>query len=157
MEKNKKYPKNYVYGNVAYNLEPEINPRRKQIKRKKTNNKVKIKRKMVVSIVLIACISLLALSRFASVIKLTYDIRGIKSEIKTLQEANENIRVQIAKKSNIKSIEETAVNELGMVIPDKSQIVYIDVKPLTSLAGRSNEGEKTAANQFVQKIIGLLH
>lgn len=157
MEKNKKYSKNYVYGSVAYDMQPEIKNERKPIKRIKPKNRVKIKLKMVGNILIIALISLLTLSRFASIIKLTYDIRTVKSDIKKVQEANENTRVQMAKMSNIKSIEETAISKYGMVIPDKSQVVYIDIKPLTSLTEQSKEGTKTAANEFVQKIFGLIH
>lgn len=157
MEKNKKYTKNYVYGSVAYDIQPEIKHEKKQIKRRKTKSKVKVKLKVVGSIMAIAIISLLTLTRFASIIRLTYDIRTVKSDIKKVQEANENTRVQIAKVSNIKSIEETAVNKLGMIIPDKTQIVYMDVKPLTSLMEQSKEGPKTAANEMIQKIFGLIH
>ncbi len=157
MEKSKKHSENYMYGSVAYDIQPEIKNEKKPIKRRKQKNRVKIKLKMVESIFIIALISILTLSRFASIIKLTYDIRTVKSEIKKVQEANENTRVQMAKMSNIKSIEETAVSKLGMVIPNKNQVVYIDVKPLTSLNDQSKEGTKTAANEFIQKIIGLIH
>jgi cell division protein FtsL len=157
MEKSKKHSNDYVYGSVAYDIQPEIKNEKKPIKRRKTKNRVKIKLKMVGSIFIIALISLLTLSRFASTIKLTYDIRTVKSEIKKVQEANENTRVQMAKISNIKNIEETAVSKLGMIIPDKNKVVYIDVKPLTSLKDQSKEGTKTAANEFVQKIIGFIH
>lgn len=163
MEKNKRHSKNtrntrnYVYGNVAYDIQPEVKYEKKPVKRKKTNNKVKIKLRVIGSVIAVALISLLSLTRFASIIRLTYDIREVKSEIKKVQEANENTKVQMAKMSNIKSIEETAVNKLGMVIPDKSQIVYMDVKPLTALTEESEEGKKTAANDFIQKIFGLIH
>lgn len=157
MEKNKKHTKNYVYGSVAYNIQPEINVEKKQIKRRKTKNNVKIKLKMVGRVFIIAIISFLTLTRFTSMIRLTYDIRTVKSEIKKVQEANENTRVQMAKMNNIKSIEETAVNKFGMVIPDKNQIVYIDVKPLTSSKAQLKEGPKTATNDFVQKIFALIH
>lgn len=163
MEKNKRSTrntrntKNYVYGSVAYDIQPEIKQERKPVKRKKAKSKVKIKLKVVGSVMVIALISLLTLTRFASMIRLTYDIREVKSDIKKVQEANENTRVQMAKMSNIKSIEKTAVNELGMVIPDTSQIVYMDVKPLTALTEESKEGIKTATNDFMQKIFGLIH
>jgi hypothetical protein len=63
----------------------------------------------------------------------------------------------MAKMSNIKSIEETAISKLGMIIPDKNQVVYIDVKPLTSSTEQSKEGTKTAAIGFIQKIFALIH
>lgn len=160
MEKNKRNTRNtrnYVYGSVAYDIQPEIKHDKKPIRRKKTNNRVKIKLKMIGSIMVIGLVSLLTLTRFASMIRLTYDIRGVKAEIKKVQEANENTRVQMAKMSNIKSIEETAVNKLGMVIPEKAQVVYMDVKPLTALTEESKEGTKTATNEFMQKIFGLIH
>lgn len=161
MEKNKRNSKNprnrsgYVYGNVAYDIQPEIKQERKPVKRKKTNSKVKLKLKVVGSIMVVAFISLLTLTRFASMIRLTYDIREVKSDIKKVQEENENTKVQIAKTNSIKGLEETAVNKLGMVIPDKGQIVYMEVEPLTALAEKPEEGKKTALNDFVQRIFGL--
>lgn len=157
MEKNKKYSKNYIYGNVAYDIQPEIEHEKKPLKRRKTKNKVKVKLKMIRNIMIISIISLLTLTRFASIIKLTYDIRTVKSDIKKVQEANENTRVQMAKASNIKGIEETAVTKLGMMIPDKSQIVYIDVKPLTSKSEQSKTGLKTATNEIIKNFFGLIH
>ncbi len=161
MEKNKrssKSPRNrsgYVYGNVAYDIQPEIKHERKPVKRKNTNNRLKLKLKVVRSIMVIAFISLLTLTRFASMIRLTYDIREVKADIKKVQEENENTRVQMAKMSSIKSIEDTAINKLGMIIPDKGQIVYMEVEPLTALTEKSEAGKKTAFNDLVQKIFGL--
>lgn len=161
MEKNKRNSKNprnksnYVYGNVAYDIQPEIKHEKKPVKRKKANNKVKLKLKVVGSIMVVAFISLLTLTRFASMIRLTYDIREVKSDIKKVQEENENTKVQIARMSSIKGIEETAVNKLGMVIPDKGQIVYMEVEPLTALTEEHEEGRRTALNDFVQRIFGL--
>lgn len=157
MEKNKKQSKNYVYGNVAYDIQPEIKKEKKPIKKTKTKNKAKVKLKMVRGIFIISVISFLTLTRFASMIRLTYDIRAVKSDIKKIQETNENTRVQMAKLSNIKGLEETALGKLGMIIPDKNQVVYIDVKPLTSSTEQLKEGKKTAANEFIQKIFGLIH
>lgn len=157
MEKNKKPSKNYVYGSVAYKIQPEISDEKKPIKKRKTKSRVKIKLKMVRRVLIIGIISFLTLTRFASMIKLTYDIRTVKSDIKKVQETNENTRVQMAKMNNIKSLEATAVSKFGMVIPEKNQIVYIDVKPLTSSKTQSIEGPKTAANDFAQKIFALIH
>jgi cell division protein FtsL len=156
MEKSKKYPKNYVYGSTAYDLQPEINyeKRQKVVKKPKKNQKTKFK--LMGNVIAISIISLFILTRFASIVKLTYDIRAVKSEIRKAQKENENIKVEIAKSDNIRSLEQTAVGKLGMLIPDKKQIVYIDVKPLTSL--KENTDKKTAsAGEVVQKIFGLIH
>jgi cell division protein FtsL len=157
MEKNKKYSRNYMYGSTAYDLQPEINKEKKQKNVKKPRKNSKAKFKLMGSVIAISFLSLFILTRFASIVKLTYDVRSIKSEIRKVQEENDNIKVEMAKLNNIKSIEKMAVGKLGMVVPDKKQVVYIDVKPLTSL--KENKELKTAseAGKVVQKIFGLIH
>jgi cell division protein FtsL len=156
MEKSKKYSKNYVYGSTAYDLQPETNDEKRQKVVKKPKKNQKSKFKLMGNVIAISIISLFILTRFASIVKLTYDVRAVKSEIRKVQEENENIKVEIAKSDNIRSLEQAAVGKLGMIIPDKKQIVYIDVKPLTSL--KENTGKKTAsAGEVVQKIFGLIH
>lgn len=159
MEKNKKQSDRYIYGSVAYNIQPEIEEEKKPVrgKRKKPNENAKMKLKVMGSVLVFACLSLFVLSRSATSIKLTYSIRETKTKIKQTQEANENIRVNIAKKSNIKKVEEVAVNKLQMIIPAKTQVIYLDIKPLVAIDSKENGNDEAASTGIIQKLIGLLN
>jgi cell division protein FtsL len=155
MVKNKNSIKSYTYGNVAYDMQPEKESKikRKARKVKKTNTDLRAKLKVIAMIGMIFVFSFLTISRFTVIISMSADVRGIKKEITKIQKENENIKVELATMDNIKKIEDYAVNKYGMVVPERNQIVYIDVKPLTN----SSEETKFTAFQTIQKLLGLIY
>lgn len=153
VEKNKKNYGNYTYGSVAYDLEPKVLKEKKTVKQKKNKSNAKNKLKLIFTIGILASCSFIILARYASITKMTYNIRGIKSDISKMQNQNENISVEIAKQNNIKSIETAAVGQYGMVMPENKDVVYVDVKPLTPL----KVGAPTNTNSFFYKIIGFIN
>lgn len=149
--KNKKISTKYVYGNVAYDLEPEIEPKiEKKIKKK---NKNSYKFKLIGKIIIISILSFLLVYRFTIVMKLTYDIRNIKTQISEINNNNENIKINLANMNNIWDIEKEAVGKLGMVIPNAAQIKYVSVKPLTL----ASEKYSQSAFQMIQRLLGLIY
>lgn len=153
MVKNEKRSYNYTYGNTAYELQPEIvkKEKKKASRRPKKNTKKKLK---VMSMIGVVCIfSFLSLARFSAIINLQGNIRFVKSEISKIQKENENLEVDIAESNNIKAVQEVAVNNYKMVYPENSDIVYVDVNPLTL----PDDNEKKSAFQFVQRLLGLLN
>lgn len=157
MEKRRKNYSNYTYGNVAYDLQPEISQERKNRRKIKNNKRVntqgKYKKQLLLSIGIAAIFSFMLLTRFAAITKMTYDIRMVKSEVKEAQKENENIKVEIAKSNNIRNIEEIAIKKYGMISPSKESIIYLDVKPLTAV----NDNNKIQDDNFIQKLIGFLN
>jgi len=55
-------------------------------------------------------------------------VENLKDELALITEQNNHKEMEISKKLDFKSIEERAINELGMQKPDNSQIVYVGVK-----------------------------
>lgn len=157
MVKNKKNSKPYVYGNTAYDIHPEKKqevknkPRKK--KKIKQNKDLKIKLKVISTIGLVFLLSFLTISRFTVIMSMSADIRDIKSEIKKVQKENENIKVDLARMDNIRNIEHVAMNQYGMVVPQRDEVIYIDVKPLVA----SNEKPQVTAFQTIQKLLGLIY
>lgn len=156
MVNNKRYQKNYTYGNVAYDFEPQIDKKKKNINKNtviKTKKSLKVKLKLITCVAVLFALSFLTLCRFATIIKITNDISTIKTELKKAQNANEDIKVKIAKFNNIKNIETVAVNKYGMVVPDSKSVVYVDVKPLSA----SVDMPKPTAFQLIQRLLGLIY
>jgi cell division protein FtsL len=155
MVKDKKNAKPYTYGNVAYDIQSEKKSKKriKTRKNKKTNTALRAKLKIIGMIVMIFIFSFLTISRFTVIISMSADVRSIKREITNMQKENENIRVELARMDNIKEIENKAVTQLGMIVPEKNQIVYMDVKPLAE----STENTKASAFQTIQKLLGLIY
>lgn len=55
-------------------------------------------------------------------------VDDLKDELALITEQNNHKEMAISQKLDFKSIEEKAINELGMQKPDNSQIVYVGVK-----------------------------
>jgi cell division protein FtsL len=144
----------YVYGNVAYDLEQEIAPK---IKKNTSNNKKTTKKfsklKMVSKIIVVFALSFVLVYRFAIILELTYDIRNVKTEIASVIDANENIKIDLAEKNNLKDIEKVAVGNRGMIIPEQNQIQYVCVKPLTPTTDKYSP----SAFQMMQRLLGLIY
>lgn len=152
VEANKK-TSGYVYGSTAYEIAPDIKPRRvvKPVKRAKT--KATNKFKLMGRIIIVFVLSFLLVYRFTLVMKLTYDIRDTKAQITAVNNDNENIRIELATLNNIKVIEKTAVEKCGMVVPTAAEIKYVSVKPLTL----STEKYDQNTYQMIQKLLGLIY
>jgi hypothetical protein len=151
--KNKKIPSSYVYGNVAFDLEQDIEPiiEKKINRQPKSENSHKFK--LIGKIIVISILSFLLVYRFTIVMKDTYDIRSLQTQINATNGENENIRIDLANLNNIKTIESIAVGKRGMVIPDSSQIKYLSVKPLTL----SSDKLSPSAFQMIQRLLGLIY
>lgn len=145
----------YTYGNTARELVPEIKRERKpQVKQRKNPKKaLRAKFKIMLSIVAICAISFLILLRFASIVNMQGNIKIVKEDIVKLQKANENIKVDIALHNNIKEIEEAAVKDHNMTVPQLDSIYYVDVQPLTL---PEKEKDSTALS-FLSRLFGLIN
>lgn len=157
MVKNDKYQKHYTYGNVAYELQPQIEHEEKIKKQPKKDTKaeLKVKFKLMGLVAVLTVFSFLLLCRFAQINTLTAKIRTVKNDIKVAQKENENLEVQIARIDNIKDIESKAVGKYGMIIPDRSAIVYVDVKQLA--LNEDQNDKKATAYETVQRLLGLIY
>lgn len=155
MVKSEKQRKRYTYGNVAYDIEPEIKEKSQKIHKKKRNNKknLKVKLKLMSTIITIFLISFLLVCRFTTIISMSNEVRQIRAQVEDMQKENDNIKVEIATLNNIKNIEDIAVSKEGMIAPNPDEIYYVKVKPLTLPV----EKQKASAFHTIQKFLGLIY
>lgn len=129
---SEEYGKLYSFGNVAYDV--KTNPLITEDDKTKTAPRKikKVKRDtypltltMLIFFVFIT-ISLNVLS--TSFVQNQQQInKAIKNEYNELVSINNITRAEMSKQINLSHIEETAINKLGMVRPQKYQYVHIDV------------------------------
>ncbi|MCR6544474.1 cell division protein FtsL [Dehalobacterium formicoaceticum] len=122
-----------------YEQEPVIT--RKVIRRKAKSRKagVMLAKIIVVGSVLLAVVTGLMLT--ATHAQITYrnsNIIQIKNEISDLQNANERLKLEIARKKSLDRIESIATKELGMIQPGINDIKYVAFD-------KAAEGTKDAA------------
>lgn len=155
MVKNKKYSSNtYTYGNVAYDYEPEIKKKVKSPKVPRTKKKANSKLKLIKMIVIVFVMAFMVTVRFTAIMNINSDIRQLKTDIKTVQQDNENIKVEIAKLNNIRNLEKLAVEKEGMRVPSANEVFYVDVKPLT-LSTDTKKTETTLS--LIKQLFGALY
>lgn len=135
------YNNRYQYETSPRKIQPQYEPKQKKYPKKSTakrtkvakkqNAKPKIKRriKVKVKIVLYVVIGfsiLLAISYRNSVINEKFaQIKNLKSNLATLEKENEQLAVNIENNLNLKTIEQSAKELLGMQKLENSQKVYV--------------------------------
>lgn len=156
MAKNQRNRNAYVYGNVAYDVKPRVKkPSKKRvIVTKKRKNSLAKKLKLMSAVGILFIVSFITLCRFATIVNLSNEIRKVRTEVASMQKENENIRVEIAKKDNIKQIEMLATKKYGMVAVESKNTVFMTVKPLTAV---SNVKQNETAFHMIQRILGLIY
>ena len=144
------YNNKYQYGTSPRKLQPEYEPQvkrypkkstarkspkmepKKRIKAKakakpKTKRKLKPEVKMMVYVA-IGFMVLLAISYRNSVINERFaEIKKLKTNLATLQKENEQLEANIESNLNLKTIEQSARDSLGMQKLENSQSVYINL------------------------------
>ncbi|EYE88435.1 hypothetical protein Q428_07915 [Fervidicella metallireducens AeB] len=156
MAKNQRSRNTYMYGNVAYDVKPRVKkPTKKRvIITKKKKNSLAKKLKLMSAVGILFIVSFITLCRFATIVNLSNEIRKVRAEVVSLQKDNENIRVEIAKKDNIKQIEMLATKKYGMVAVESENTVFMKVEPLTAV---SNTNQKETAFHMIQRVLGLIY
>lgn len=152
----------YVQGSAARQLEYDVyeeNTVLKAKKRYKNNRKVKLK--FVLSILAVLIAALAVMYRYAAITQLSYSINKSESLYNELRNENSILKVHIETETNLTDIKEIAETELGMQIPDKSQIVYINVprKDYTVVMNTQDAAGGDDSNimkVFINKVAGLV-
>jgi cell division protein FtsL len=131
--------KDIVRGNTVFI--PEYNPSRKsedekyrkldkakreaqiKIRKQQTKERLLILRMIVVMFV----VGLILLYRYVSVYKMQASLAACKTQEANLIADNESLKLTLAQKSNINSVEDTAINNLHMVRPNVSDAIKVDL------------------------------
>ncbi|HHW06614.1 MAG TPA: hypothetical protein GXX34_03615 [Clostridia bacterium] len=95
----------------------------------------------VVTVVTMFCCGLYSCSLAMAVATKGYEIAKLKSEIGELETANARLRLEIAKLDSLERIEMLALNEFGMVQPDKDDYMLLPGAGFLERAGEKQEVE----------------
>ena len=159
----------YQYETSPRKLQPEYRPQVKKYPKKSSTRKVKVvtkkqekqkeKHKLKVEVKVMAYIAigfavLLAISYRNSVINEKFaQNKNLKSSLATLQKENQQLEVSIEISLNLKTIEQSAIEVLGMQKLDKSQTVYINLPKQDYIEPASEEIIEESDLSLWQKII----
>lgn len=140
----------YINGNTL--PKPEIrDPREKEkyeeLKKSKReskesihNRRVKKKLKVMRNIIFVFIIGITLIWRYSVLYSTQQQITKAKITSNTINSDNENLRLMLLKNSNMKTVEEYAVNNIKMVYPDKNQALYENLnKNNFKMASTSNK------------------
>ena len=150
----KKYPKK----STAKKTKQANNKKReaKQVKANSGKKQILIKVKLTLY-VLIGFAILFAISYRNSVINEKFSqIKTLKTELATVKKENEQLEVNIENNLNLKTIEESAKELLGMQKLDKSQTVYINLPKQDYVEPAVEEIEEEDNTNWFQKIINFI-
>lgn len=95
----------------------------KKLKQRKMKNKLRVMRNIGLTFV----IGLLLVGRYCVIYNMQMELNSMESNINEINRDNENLRVELVKYSNLQYIEETAVNKLHMLPPDKGSAIYTNL------------------------------
>lgn len=165
------YNSRYQYETSPRKLQPEYEPIRKKYPKKstarKTNvtpkKKTKTKAKKQVKIqakvmgyVAIGFIILLAISYRNSLINENFaQIKSLKTELATIQKENEQLEVNIESNLNLKTVEQSAQEMLGMQKLNNAQKVYINLLKQDYIEPASEEIVKNNQTSWFQKVMSI--
>lgn len=150
----KKYPKKSTAIKTNETSKKEVNKKQKQKKKEKRELKKEVK---VIAYIAIGFSILLAISYRNSVIneKFTQN-KSLKSSLAALQKENEQLEVNIENSLNLKTIEQSARELLGMQKLEKSQTVYINLPKQDYIQPASEEIIEEDNENLWQKIIRFI-
>ena len=163
----------YQYGTSPKKLQPEYEPQittnpknttanksTKTKKRVKTKPKAKRKLKPEAKTMLYVAIGfmiLLAISYRNSVINEKFaEIKKLKSNLATIQKENEQLEANIESNLNLKTIEQSARESLGMQKLDNSQSVYINLPKQDYIEPAAEEVDIEEDISIWEKIINFI-
>ncbi len=116
------------YHKYGLDMKPE-EPKRKKVKKEKKDSGVVVSTKDKLRMVLLTvfagalCVCLILTTAYSAKVK--YGTNNILKENDVLQGEIENLNVEIKSQSNIKTIEDKALNQMGMIYPDISSYVRV--------------------------------
>lgn len=154
----------YISGNTV--LVPEYNPSRKysdekhkklekakkeaqiNMRRQQTRQKLLVMR-MIAFVFVVGVVLLL---RYAYIYKMEANLLSYKTEISNIKAQNESLRLILAQSSNIKSVEETAINNLHMVRANSSDVIMVDLTKENFKLAKANN----TPNSILEKLKHIL-
>jgi len=165
---------NYQYETSPRKIQPEYKPKRNKNQRKKYEEQIKInerQRKEAIKIekrrhnknvlfIITIFLILLAISYRSSLINERFSIiQKEKERLSALQKTNDQLEVSIESSLNLKNVEETAKEKLGMQKLENDQKVYVSLDKKDYVETSTEEVDITTkdnTNWFMQILNKLL-
>ena len=157
----KQIAENYVHGTAAEKLEYNVYEENKVLrakKKSKQNNNLKLKAVGLILIIFAACFVIIF--RYVAITELSYKIDSLDKKYAEIQNEDTRLKVQINEQTDLQKIKDIAETKLGMIKPDKSQIVCVNVprSDFTRVAD-TNEAQTQANNNMFalirDKVVGF--
>lgn len=126
MTAEKWYEYQESYQKYGFEMKPATAKVKEDAKTVKTVLQAKDKARLILLTLFMGllCFSLIVTAAYSAQVK--YRINGLLAESDQVQGEIENLTVAIKSATNIATIEEKAINELGMVYPTTDQIAYLE-------------------------------
>ena len=150
----KKYPKK----STAKKTKPQVKSKVKLKKKVKPKEKKKLKKEVKIIVYIgIGFAILFAISYRNSVINEKFaQIKILKSNLANIQKENQQLEVSIENSLNLKTIEQSAQELLGMQKLEKSQSVYINLPKQDYVEPASEEVISETKSSWLEKIISFI-
>jgi phage protein D len=150
----KRYPKKSTARKEVVKKDYSKNEKAKKKEKAKIEAKAKVK---IMGCVAIGFMILLAISYRNSVIDEKFaENKNLKSDLAALQKENEQLEANIESSLNLKNIEQSAEELLGMKKLDSSQSVYISLPKEDYIEPASEEIVEEDTSNIFEKIINFL-
>lgn len=170
------YNSRYQYETSPRKLQPEYRPNPKKYPKKSTAKKTKavsnekekkqvkpkvkrhLKKKIkIVAYVMIGFAILFAISYRNSIINEKFsEIKTLKSNLASIEKENEQLKVNVENNLNLKSVEQSAKEMLGMQKLENSQTVYINLPKQDYVEPAAEEIIKEENLNWFEKIINFI-
>ncbi|WHE08424.1 cell division protein FtsL [Thermoanaerobacterium thermosaccharolyticum] len=135
------------------NYDYDLKPYYEENKSKKPKKNKKLKNLML--IVFIGFLSLTVLFRYALIYQKSVALSKMEAKVSEIENLNQQLEVKIASMKDLQRIENIAKNQLGMVEPEKGQIVYMSVGKTNEVAQKKTD-DNNKNKTFFGRILGLL-
>lgn len=137
----------YVGGSTA--IDPEVyieeknyEKKEKKLYKKKKSNKSRKKLSIIGKILMVFIVGTIIIGRYSKIYNMQKQINNINNSIVNLNKENENLKVELVKMNNIKSIEDVAIGKFKMMEPTKENIIYCDMSKEIFKFDENIDGEK---------------
>lgn len=158
----------YIDGSSARQIQYDVYSENVVLKQKlKSRRNIKVKLKVIASVLLIFAIGFSVMYRYAQVVDINNKLGSMELEYENLREANAKIRIRLEQETDLNVIKTLAEENLGMRVPAESQTVYIKVagKDMTMVSDAyknltdetSGEGMFAVLMDKVREFTGLIN
>lgn len=162
------YNNRYQYETSPRKLQPEYEPIRKRYPKKSTarrpvqHNKRKTQKSLmnqykIMMYIVIGFIILFAISYRNSIINEKFaQIKDLKNNLAAVEKENEQLKVNIENNLNLKTVEQSAKEKLGMQKLDNAHTVYINLPKQDYVEAATEEIKEEDNSSIFQKIINFI-